>query len=345
MQATCLVHTYFDATITWLIDGKAVTKTATREKNATHIISNLSVSSTQWENMKNVTCKAEHKCFTSAEKTINIAGKMIQQQENQTCYDQRAIKIMFLHDHPGCPVNTPSVEIRRSLTDLPKRDSAVFECDIKQLSPCDLFIALEVNRGEILEKKHYNFAEGSVAKLSISSQFIVPQKYWMKDQTFTCKVIQGSSKTFHSNSISNIFGEISLFFPLQKLIYLCCFIVTWFLLNRLIDALMYAPLVDPSMELLLVPSKGSESQTLSCSGWSFNPHIKWLSASQERSPTSTNISMSADGRVRVTSQLVIDQSEWKKGNNFTCEVSDRSLNTSITKTISLCSGTVKILLL
>lgn len=79
MQATCLVHTYFDAMITWLIDGKAVTKTATREKNATHIISNLSVSSTQWENVKNVTCKAEHKCFTSAEKTINIAGKMIQQ--------------------------------------------------------------------------------------------------------------------------------------------------------------------------------------------------------------------------------------------------------------------------
>ncbi|XP_042069214.1 uncharacterized protein LOC102301507 isoform X1 [Haplochromis burtoni] len=275
MQATCLVHTYFDATITWLIDGKAVTKTATREKNATHIISNLSVSSTQWENMKYVTCKAEHKCFTSAEKTINIAG---------------------------CPVNTPLVEIRRSLTDLPKRDSAVFECDIKQLSSCDLFIALEVNRGEILEKKHYNFAEGSVAKLSISSQFIVPQKYWKTDQTFTCKVIQGSSKTFHSNSISNIF-------------------------------------VDPSMELLLVPSKGSESQTLSCSGWSFNPHIKWLSESQERSPNSTNISMSVDGRVRVTSQLVIDQSEWKKGNNFTCEVSDRSLNSHITKTINLCSET------
>uniref|UniRef100_A0A668U6Z7 Ig-like domain-containing protein n=1 Tax=Oreochromis aureus TaxID=47969 RepID=A0A668U6Z7_OREAU len=93
------------------------------------------------------------------------------------------------------------------------------------------------------------------------------------------------------------------------------------------------------MELLLVPSKGSESKTLSCSGWSFNPHIKWLSESQERSPNSTNISMSEDGRVRVTSHLVIDHSEWKKGNNFTCEVSDRSLNTRITKTISFCSET------
>lgn len=79
MQATCLVYTYFDAMITWLIDGKAVTKNVTIEKNATHIISKVSVSWTQWENVKNVTCKAEHKCFTSAKKTINIAGKMIQQ--------------------------------------------------------------------------------------------------------------------------------------------------------------------------------------------------------------------------------------------------------------------------
>ncbi|XP_063327699.2 Ig mu chain C region secreted form [Pelmatolapia mariae] len=274
IQAKCLVHTHFDAMITWLINGTAVNEKMTKENNGTHIISNLTVSSTEWRTAKNVTCKAEHKCFTSAEKTINIAG---------------------------CPVKTPLVKIRRSLTDLPKRDSAVFECDIKELSSCDLFITLEVNGGQMLEQKYYNFAEGS-GPLSISSQFIVPQKYWMKDQTFTCKVFQGFSQTFHSNSISNIF-------------------------------------VDPSMELLLVPSKGSESKTLSCSGWSFNPHIKWLSESQERSPNSTNISMSEDGRVRVTSQLVIDRSEWKKGNNFTCEVSDRSLNTRITKTISLCSET------
>ncbi|KAL3987252.1 F-box protein 45 [Sarotherodon galilaeus] len=271
-SATCLVHTYFDAMITWLIDGKAVIEKVTQDKNATHIISILTVSSKKWRTVKHVTCKAEHKCFTSAEKTINIAG---------------------------CPSKTPSVKIKRSLIDLPKRDSAVFECDIKELSSCDLFITLEVNSSQMLEQKYYNFTEGS-GPLSISSQFIVPQKYWMKNQTFTCKVFQGFSKTFQSNSISNIF-------------------------------------VDPSMELLLVPSKGSESKTLSCSGWSFNPHIKWLSESQERSPNSTNISMSEDGRVRVTSHLVIDHSEWKKGNNFTCEVSDRSLNTRITKTISFCS--------
>uniref|UniRef100_A0A668U7M5 Ig-like domain-containing protein n=1 Tax=Oreochromis aureus TaxID=47969 RepID=A0A668U7M5_OREAU len=65
VQATCLVHTYFDAMITWLIDGTAKSERVTQEKNATHIISNLTVPSTQWEKVKNVTCKAEHKCFTS----------------------------------------------------------------------------------------------------------------------------------------------------------------------------------------------------------------------------------------------------------------------------------------
>uniref|UniRef100_I3JY38 Ig-like domain-containing protein n=1 Tax=Oreochromis niloticus TaxID=8128 RepID=I3JY38_ORENI len=132
--------------ITWLIDGKAVIEKVTQDKNATHIISILTVSSKKWRTVKHVTCKAEHKCFTSAEKTINIAGKMILQQENQTCNDQRAIKIMILYDHPGCPSKTPSVKIKRSLIDLPKRDSAVFECDIKELSSCDLFITLEVNK-------------------------------------------------------------------------------------------------------------------------------------------------------------------------------------------------------
>lgn len=91
VQVTCLVHTDFNATITWLIDGKAMKERVDIEKNTTHINSNLRVPSIQWKKVKHVTCKAEHKCFTSAEKTINIAGKMILQQENQTSYDQRAI--------------------------------------------------------------------------------------------------------------------------------------------------------------------------------------------------------------------------------------------------------------
>uniref|UniRef100_A0A669DXC4 Ig-like domain-containing protein n=1 Tax=Oreochromis niloticus TaxID=8128 RepID=A0A669DXC4_ORENI len=278
VQVTCLVHTDFNATITWLIDGKATKERVDIEKNTTHINSNLRVPSIQWKKVKHVTCRAEHKCFTSAEKTINIA------------------------------VNTPLVEIRRSLPDLNSIQFnsilfiyAVFHCDIKQLSSRDLYVTFQVNDEEILEKKYYNFAEGP-GLVSISSQFTVPNRYWKKDTKFTCNVIQGFSEPFQSRSTGYIF-------------------------------------VDPSMELLLVPSKGSGSQTLSCSGWGFNPRITWLSESQQRSPSTSDISMGVDGRARVTSQLVIDDSEWKTGKIFTCEVSDRSLNTSVTKNVSLCSAT------
>ncbi|CAI5675091.1 unnamed protein product [Oreochromis niloticus] len=273
VQVTCLVHTDFNATITWLIDGKATKERVDIEKNTTHINSNLRVLSTQWKKVKHVTCRAEHKCFTSAEKTINITGS---------------------------PVNTPLVEIRRSLPDLLKGESAVFHCDIKQLSSRDLYVAFQVNDEEIPEKKYYNFAEGP-GLLSISSQFTVPNRYWKKDTKFTCNVIQGFSETFQSRSTGYIF-------------------------------------VDPSMELLLVPSKGSGSQTLSCSGWGFNPNITWLTDSQQRSPSTSDISMGVDGHARVTSQLVIDDSEWKTGKIFTCEVSDRSLNKMVKKEMSLCSA-------
>ncbi|CAI5674964.1 unnamed protein product [Oreochromis niloticus] len=47
--------------------------------------------------------------------------------------------------------------------------------------------------------------------------------------------------------------------------------------------------------------------------------------------------MRVDGHARVTSQLIIDHSEWKTGKIFTCTVSDRSLNKNITRNINLCS--------
>uniref|UniRef100_A0A3P8RKA4 Ig-like domain-containing protein n=1 Tax=Amphiprion percula TaxID=161767 RepID=A0A3P8RKA4_AMPPE len=102
--------------------------------------------------------------------------------------------------------------------------------------------------------------------------------------------------------------------------------------------------VDPSVELLLAPSEDSGPQTLLCSGWGFNPQIKWVSESRQRSPSTHDISMSADGRVAVTSQLHIPQAEWTSGKVFTCEVSDRSLNKKVQKEINfyswrLCSGT------
>uniref|UniRef100_A0A3Q3LHZ4 Ig-like domain-containing protein n=1 Tax=Labrus bergylta TaxID=56723 RepID=A0A3Q3LHZ4_9LABR len=95
--------------------------------------------------------------------------------------------------------------------------------------------------------------------------------------------------------------------------------------------------LDPSVELLLVPGEESGQQRLSCSGWGFDPQIKWSSESQQKSPLTYDISMGAGGRVAVTSQLLVPQKEWKTGKSFTCEVSDRSLNKQYRKEISVCT--------
>uniref|UniRef100_A0A3P8RKC7 Ig-like domain-containing protein n=1 Tax=Amphiprion percula TaxID=161767 RepID=A0A3P8RKC7_AMPPE len=161
VTATCLVHTVFDAKVTWMLDGRASSNnTVSKDRNTTHVTNNVRVSSNQWKQLRHVTCKAEHKCFSPTEKTVNVAD----------------------------------------------------------LGP----------------------------------------------------------------------------------------------------------------------------QTLLCSGWGFDPQIKWVSESRQRSPSTHDISMSADGRVAVTSQLHIPQAEWTSGKVFTCEVSDRSLNKKVQKEINFCSASSQI---
>ena len=96
--------------------------------------------------------------------------------------------------------------------------------------------------------------------------------------------------------------------------------------------------VDPSVELFLPPSEESEQQKLLCSGWGFNPQIEWFIESKQVSSSSKKTSMDINGRVAVTSELNVPQKEWETGKDFTCEVSDSSLNKYVRKNISLCSG-------
>ncbi|XP_044036459.1 uncharacterized protein LOC122868482 [Siniperca chuatsi] len=275
VKATCLVRTVFDAKVSWLMDGTvSPSNTVSRDTNTTHIISNVTLSSSQWKRLKHITCRAEHDCFSFTEKTVKVAGPA---------------------------VTAPSVEIRRSLPDLLKGNSAVLECDITQLSSSDLYVTFQANSVDISDKQYVDLPEAPGLH-SVSRRFTVPPSHWKKDTSFTCKVNQGFSSNFESNSTGKIF-------------------------------------VDPSVELLLVPSKESGPQRLVCSGWGFDPQIKWFSESQQRSPSTNDISMGADGRVAVTSQLHIPQTEWKTGKGFTCKVSDKSLNKTVEKEISLCSVT------
>ncbi|XP_029293423.1 uncharacterized protein LOC115012100 isoform X2 [Cottoperca gobio] len=274
VNATCLVRTVFEAKVTWLMDGVVTANSTVKAKNATHINSEVTVSSSQWKQLKFLTCKVEHKCFSSTEKTVDVAGPAI---------------------------TAPLVEIRRSLKDLLKGDSTVLECDITQLSSHDLYVTFQANGVDISGNQYVDLPQAP-GPHSISRRFIVPTKHCQKDTSFTCKVNQGFSGSFKSNSTGNI-------------------------------------IVDPSVELLLAPREESESQRLLCSGWGFNPQIKWYSESQQRSPSTNDISMGADGCVAVTSQLQIPHVEWSTGKVFTCEVYDKSLNKNVKKDISLCSVT------
>lgn len=94
------------------------------------------------------------------------------------------------------------------------------------------------------------------------------------------------------------------------------------------------------MELLPVPSEemsGSGTQKLMCSGWGFNPQIKWLSGSEERSAAAYERRMGEDGHVALTSHITVTQQEWNQGMVFTCEVIDKYLQ-KVRKSINICAG-------
>ncbi|XP_034396244.1 immunoglobulin epsilon heavy chain isoform X15 [Cyclopterus lumpus] len=275
VQATCVVRTVLDAKVTWLMNESVTPGSTVRvATNTTHLFSELTVSSSQWKQLKSITCKADHKCFSSTKRTVNIAG-------------------------PAVPA--PLVEIRRSLKDLLKGDSVVLECDVTALSSLDLAITFQANSVDISGKQYVEFPEAP-GLLSISRSFSVPSSHWKKDTRFTCKVDHGFSSSFESNSTGNFFA-------------------------------------DASMELLLAPSEELGPQRLLCFAWGVNPQIKWSTESQHRASSTNDISMGEDGRVAVTSHLHVPHTEWKTGNVFTCDVSDKYLNTHVRKDISLCSVT------
>jgi hypothetical protein len=98
-----------------------------------------------------------------------------------------------------------------------------------------------------------------------------------------------------------------------------------------------------SMEILLVPSEessGSGTQKLMCSGWGFNPKIKWLSGSEQRYAADNEIRMGEDGHVALTSHITVTQQEWNEGKVFICEVDDKDLQKTVRKSTSLCTGSL-----
>ena len=93
VKATCVVHTVFDAKVTWLLDNRPHSNNQVNQAtNSTHIMSILTVSLRQWKNMKLLKCKAEHRCFPSAEETIVVSSKRKRQKINQECFESERSK-------------------------------------------------------------------------------------------------------------------------------------------------------------------------------------------------------------------------------------------------------------
>ncbi|XP_055008286.1 uncharacterized protein ighd isoform X25 [Boleophthalmus pectinirostris] len=199
------------------------------------------------------------------------------------------------------PASDPVVSIRRSLPDLLKGDRAVLECDITSVSSTDFYVTFQSNDVDISSKDFVQLPKGSGLH-SISRRFSVPKDQWKNDQNFSCRVSYGFSTNFTSTPTGSIF-------------------------------------VEPSVKLLLA-SDESGKQTLFCTAWGFDPHIQWLSGSQRISSGSNDsISVNAEGRVVVSSQLQVSQAEWKTGQVYTCQVSDKSLDktTTLKEDISVCA--------
>ena len=76
VTAACVVHTPFDVKITWHLDGKEPTSTnkVNQVKEEALTSSKLTVLSSQWKTLNSITCRAQHRCFSTVEKNMSVAG-------------------------------------------------------------------------------------------------------------------------------------------------------------------------------------------------------------------------------------------------------------------------------
>lgn len=87
-----------------------------------------------------------------------------------------------------------------------KPKSAVLECVVQDLSSSEACIVFQANDVDI---SPVNCVDGAQSEniQSMTTDFIIPNTYHRKDQTFSCTVHLSPSKKWTSKSTGNIFGR------------------------------------------------------------------------------------------------------------------------------------------
>ncbi|XP_067283412.1 uncharacterized protein ighd [Pseudorasbora parva] len=196
-------------------------------------------------------------------------------------------------------IKNPVVVIRRAFKKSGQTDSALLECVVNDLPSGEVCVNFQVNHSSISDVKCVDWTP-SESIWSLTTHFSIPSQHQKEGNTFTCTVHR-LLQSWTSEPTGNIFD-------------------------------------DPTIELLVVSSVGqsnSKTQKLLCSGKGFDPKIKWIPKSYDKTGTALG-TMMEDGRVKVYSEILVPQQEWEKGVTYTCEIDD-GRNVKTTANTSICA--------
>lgn len=73
---SCVVETAYSIKVSWFVNGNSKSIAATMLRSLGGIVSNMTLSTEEWNTLQTITCKAEHRCFTNVEQTFKVSGKI-----------------------------------------------------------------------------------------------------------------------------------------------------------------------------------------------------------------------------------------------------------------------------